>query len=416
MASLSQFYADYLAHLSNANPHGVTTTTLNLDNVDNLPLASGASAIAGTESTGYMTPRLTALRANARIQEIYQGATNIGDVPFATLDVMNPIEFDPVISELAVVTAADDLTLQQNNQFSWSDVFNTWERFALSGDPTSGDYLDEASSFVYDEPTDSIHSTINSESLIGFVSPTRYENYTLDVQLSSNRADDDSIGVVVGFVHEGDERHALTLMAHRQGMPAPALSVQFDVHMDDHVEIQTLTSSETFPDGPLWGVHNWNLIPNGIRLRVVRTGDLFECWMGPDDSTELGATPLYLSFTLNDNPELARFKGAQPVGFAAISQAGATWHTYETPTFIADTIPDLVNNQVLHYEDGSWVVTDDDVTDYVKQGRCYFNRTTGKLFLGTGNGSVEQLVDGEGINQLSDNADALELRIQALEG
>lgn len=415
MVTLVTFRNDFLAHAADDdNPHLLTASMFGLELVNNLPLATDAMVVDGTSDGGYMTPRLVAITADTMLDALFDDASNIGDVPFATVNSEDPVDFGPPITQLAVVDTADDLTLQQSSQQDWSAVFNSWERFAYTT-PTAGDYGTEADSFIYDEQADTIYSPLNSESVIGFVSPGRYENYTLDVQLSADNADDDYIGVVVGFVHVGNERHILTVMSYRhRGVTAPTLGIIMDnvpVPAELPTTVAEATSTETFQGG----FRNWNLIPNGIRLRVVRTGDLIECWMGPDDSTELGASPTYASVNLTDIPDLAMFRGPQPIGYTAMSQANGTWYTYETPIFTTSRIIDLVNGQVLTQVDSVWTDTGEPVTDYIKQARGYYNPTTEKLFLGTGNGTVLLLSDMGRVRTVADYVNQLETRVEALE-
>lgn len=57
---------NFNAHVNNTNnPHNVNKAQIGLSNVQNLPLASDAAAIAGQDDSGYMTPRTTALLVSA---------------------------------------------------------------------------------------------------------------------------------------------------------------------------------------------------------------------------------------------------------------------------------------------------------------------------------------------------------------
>lgn len=385
MASLTAFYSSFLDHIADPLAHNLSAATIGLGGVVNLPPISEANATTPNDD-GYVLQYTASLMVEETITQRFMNAQSPGDIPYATLNTADPFVFDQLIEELAVVDNAEDLANQQTYVESFQRVFNSWERFAIVGGPNPPDLSYEADSFAYDPNTDSIYTTLDSNASIGLVSPRRYEHYVFDAQVSSQVEDDGAIALVVGYVHEGAERMMLGLSRIRYP-DVPQLRLLYISTVNGNRIIAE--QSDTYPNG----TGPWSLIPNGYRIRVERDGDIFKFLCSRPNETVIDPED-HIEFTvdISNDPDLQRFRGPQVVGYAADTQNGATWHTYETPTSL-NTIVDLVNNNVLERSNGSWDPSASTVNDHIQYGHAYFNPVTGKVFLGEGNGTAAMIYD-----------------------
>src|SRR5690606_9074170 len=101
----------------------------------------------------------------------------------------------------------------KNRTVSFKDVFNSWKRFSHQNNTRQPAKPEELTNWSYDEVTDTIRSTVNSSSLIGLVSRTKYSDWDLEVYLSSTNGDDDTVGIVLAFAtDEVGTEHTLTAL------------------------------------------------------------------------------------------------------------------------------------------------------------------------------------------------------------
>lgn len=121
------------------------------------------------------------------------------------------VEVDQVINyNPALVLDAASVESQKGTGESFETVLDQWYRFSHS---TTGVYPADASettSWTYNSATDQIEATINSATVIGFVSPDRYEDYNFEVVVNSSGADDDEIGIVLAFAEIDGVEYMLT--------------------------------------------------------------------------------------------------------------------------------------------------------------------------------------------------------------
>ncbi len=95
------------------------------------------------------------------------------------------------------VDSEDTVDVQTPDQ---SDVFNTWSRINGAEYFEAGTTIpsgDEANSWAF--VSNKITSTVNSASLIGFISPNKLVSYKHTLTVGSTNADDDMIGIILAF-------------------------------------------------------------------------------------------------------------------------------------------------------------------------------------------------------------------------
>lgn len=379
----------------------ITKGMVGLGNLQNFPMASDAESVAGTATDRFVTP--------AGAQKFIEGAFSRirgdeGDMVF--LDDVGFDSFIPAksLSFISVVTTDAELQTMLNVQEKMADVFNSWKKIsrgnsrATQAEKEVLGYSDDAipadiAAFTYDPTTDKIKNSRDTYSLVGFVSPFGYDNYVLDVILrSDSNWQNDPLGLVAGYVTDPDgTTHTLTVMRHPAGGgPTGPVNVVVDHNTFAPVHIKTQKVGLLWVDGqpatgPMlppppspWEVKPWAQATNGCRLKITRAGDLFTVETTQYDGTEFVDAAKF-TFTLNDHPSLARFKGPSKYGYAAISQDNAIWDVQSRPG-ARQTIVDIRDKSVREWDGNQWVVKTDAWSQYVKPNRFYYNRTTKRLF------------------------------------
>lgn len=277
-------------------------------------------------------------------------------------------ESQPIILPINIAHSGEELDTLMGSTESFADVFNTWQRISRwTGNPTIGsetfndDYIPaELTAWTYDSPQDRIRCTINSESLVGFLSPQRFENYTYEVVLRSTNNDDDFIGLCIAHAYNAQEGYTEILTAIR-GLngTAPLMIERNGRGFDRQQMIRSVRNGLKWPDGtvateprPGYSDTGWNLIPDGIKLKVERAGDIVTVSTSQYDDTEY-FEPATTVIDLSSMPELEVFRGPQRTGYVCSSQNQSTWETLQRPI---QNLPilDVRDYTLWTHHDGVW--------------------------------------------------------------
>lgn len=247
------------------------------------------------------------------------------------------------------------------------DVFDNWYRFSRGSRSSAvrrskRGFSDtalpaESEAFTYDEATNRIGNPLNTDTLVGFISPETYTDYMLDVTITSlSNWQVDPVGLVLAHVTDPDgTKHTLTIMRCSYAPDYPAYpwlrsDAPMQVSVDYNTQGEVLIAKGFFglkynggsvptEDNPymehpggMQGSTDWgfNRFPNGVRLVVTRNKNTFIISTSQYNETELhpGAT---LTIDLNSHPSLARFKVASPYGFCTVSQDLTSWEASYRP-------------------------------------------------------------------------------------
>lgn len=387
-------------HIANGeNPHLVNKSQVGLGSVINMPLASPNQARRRDYNLAYMSPMLTHIAFDDRLKNM-KGET--GSVLFSQ-DSDTDDHFAPGLilqRNPAIVEGGTEMDFLKGYIESFEAVFEDWLRISHNGVgpyPAEPSELDEWS---YDASTDTITCSVNSRSLIGFISPDRHEDFIFEVTLRSNNADDDSIGVCFGFVTEDGQEHTLTAMrttGGSQGHGAPAvnhhaklLDVYYDIfHPDNRLDLGSTNGGLMWGDGivdddrtlssDIGSPYGWNAFPDGCRLRVERVGDVFTI-----RTSNLNEVDFVESATvvvdINDYPQLEKFRGPIQFGYVCFSQNASTWEVHRRPVELG-TVLDAQTLETWQWTGEDWGQAPDSVgRDLLLPNRLYFNEQTEKLF------------------------------------
>lgn len=323
---------------------------------------------------------------------------------------------EPLVTATTLITNDEDLgyakTTLQSNQY----IFNSWQRISrgsihLEEKEAAGlsdrSIVSDLDGFSFDVENDVITNDIDTRSMVGFVSPDSHETYVLDVTLSAAPThQNDPIGLLLGYVRGDDGRtHTLTVFRNIRWSwgvrNTDAVIVRVNANTVEEIDIAWTSEGLVWSDGspatgssPGWSGHDetaasWEDYPEGLRLRVERTGDDYVI-----KTSNLGSDVLVdsaeLHFNLSDRPELNKFKGATPYGYVAVSQNNAIWTATQRPGN-APTVIDARTGDKHEWDGTTWNVISADLEDSVKRGRLYYNNYNGKAFYCDSRGWVQQI-------------------------
>lgn len=293
-------------------------------------------------------------------------------------------------SNPAVVESVAEQDLLKGNTESFSEVFSSWYRFSHSG--SSGNYPaneTELTAWEYDSQNDQIRCTQNTNTLVGFVSPTKHTDFVFEVELDSTAGDDDLVGVCFGFVTVDGVEHTLTAI-RTPGSNIGGATHLFNVKYDFNNNGQVIDLGST-NGGLKWGdgvVDDSRTVANGgyggwdtqqpCRIRIQRQGDIITL-----DTTNFGETSYVptaqVVVNLNDYAATAKFKGASSYGYVCMSQDQSTWSTLKRPVNITQIV-DIENNTIWNWNGSSWVEdTSSQPLEQFSVGRLYYNQSTRRL-------------------------------------
>lgn len=318
------------------------------------------------------------------------------------------------IRQVGFVSTDAELTFQQSQKESFEKVFDSWYRISrLVGthvDNVEGDsYTDEAmpselTAWTYDSANDKIICQINSVSLVGFVSDQRYDGYTLEVVVNSTAADNDFIGVCIAHAVDGNgDTHILTAMRCLNGRAPLVIDKNYQEFDTPEYEVARVYSGLQWGDGTTTTaagpttLAGWDALPNGLKLKVTREGDIITVETTLNDGTY--HAPATTVIDLSADPELEVFRGHQRYGYVCQSQPDSTWDVLERP---GDRYPivDTRDNTIYTYEDGSWVNQGTDLQLLINDGSAtpgglHYNPTTERYYYLSNDASLHSLDSGD---------------------
>lgn len=210
-------------------------------------------------------------------------------------------------------------------QVSFADVFNSWYRFSHSGAVYPAN-ASETTTWAYNAATDSISSTTNSATYIGFISNEAIGDYEFDTAVSSTTTDDDSIGIVIGFYKDPTSGKEYTLsllkvLSRDSATMTWSIRLVYNMMQDDQWDIELGGSKSSY---------GWSTVGE-CRIRAVRTGDVFGLEVYGLPVFNGGALEWSRTLDLNSDPRLAVFKGTTKFGYACHSQANSTFRSIVRP-------------------------------------------------------------------------------------
>jgi hypothetical protein len=311
---------------------------------------------------------------------------SLGQTLFIRPNNTNTVENDYLLEAGLFTNNSEELNDALNTTISLASVFNDWYRFSHDNTNTYPADASELSSWSYDAVTDTISSTINSATYLGFVSEQFYEDYEHFVEVDSPGGDNDLIGVVIAYVEEGVRgqpgfrEHTLSAYRTYQTTGSGAVGggnwqVVYNYNQSDQKTITDNSSTALVSSGTGWAD------TTGTAIEIKRTGDIVEARCSQFDSTTIDNSTL-ITVDLSTDPDLDKFRGPVRYGYSAHSQDGAS---FSNITFVggSDFIFDLATGDVYTYDSGtsSWTIDSTKTfEDEIGYGRLLHNPDNGKTW------------------------------------
>lgn len=314
----------------------------------------------------------------------------VGQVPFIKTSGTRESEQDFVLHVGQFINSDEEFTSAQQNIVSMETVFTTWKRFSHNGAETQPANPAEMSSWAYNAALDSVSTTTNSNTYIGFVSDKEYSEYTHEVQLASTNVDDDTIAVILAWSVDAVTGREHTLSAVRSpGGVGVTWQVVYNYLRSDSFTVSNKNSTVKWGNGNYGetaaisgyatnqAVGGWDDFV-GTNVKIVRAGDIFTC-----DTSDLGQTSYVagaqIVVDLTSDARLAKFRGPRAYGYAAYSQASSTYKVLEFSGAI-NVIYDMRDGLRYEYKNGVWVQQSKTVWSDIGVGRFAFNPISKKMF------------------------------------
>lgn len=311
---------------------------------------------------------------------------NLGDVLFIDQENSNHIAPKQLLTYNAFVETEAELNDLKTRSISLSEIYNNWTAFAHNGDyetshASSSSQQEQAqeianpkSFWTYNATAGTMVCSKNSVTYLGFVDNKHYvDNYTMQAVLSSSDSDNDSIGLVIAYYKDSQNKeYTLSVVRTRQSSESHT-----------GVDYNSDGSARTNKSIPMWAIvynykqadsrlitsatisgdnsGNWSST-SGTTVKIVRNGDNITCYASPYGSTTLDTTNA-LTIDLNNIDVLSVFKGKRQYGVSCFSQPASTFSTITIQ--LANTIYDMRDGSGWVYNNGSWSqVTNKLYTDF----------------------------------------------------
>lgn len=292
----------------------------------------------------------------------------------------NTIEYDKFLNISNIVTDNIEFTSVQQVTVPFVNIFDSWQRFSHDLTNVFPANAMELTSWSYDSVTDSIKSTVNSVTYIGFISDKEYDTYYHEAVLSSTvTSDNDTISFVIAFVKDSNgKEHTLSLVRapndHLAGSKHYAIIYNFQ--QSDAVVIADGSSGVTVKASGTG--ENWN--GRAVKVYVKRDQNIITV-----GTTEIGNTTTYVSTVLTTNlatnPNLTRFLGPKPYGYGCYSTQDATFSNIRFIPSVS-SIYNLNDNKVydLNTTNYTYQPNPSKSINDLEKGRLYYSNTTNVLF------------------------------------
>jgi len=294
----------------------------------------------------------------------------------------------------SIVENDTDLETQKGASETFESVFKWWKRISRGGSTYTDEFnLTELDTWAYDANTDSIRSTINSASVLGFVSPEKYEDYVFEVQVSSTGNDDDFAGVIAAYALDKSDNttHILTVQRAGNGRAPLVIDKDFNGYNIARYPIDAVLDGLTWTNGTVAtgpGVNGANGLwpaanPLGARIKVTRQKNILTV-----ETSQFGSDvyfePAKRVIDLAADPQLAVFLGPQSFGYTATSQPNATWKVFQRPESRLPII-DVRDWSKWVFANNAWTKVASTKANLIAEGLLalewtHHNMTTGKFY------------------------------------
>jgi hypothetical protein len=311
-----------------------------------------------------------------------------GDIPFENSDGSKKFSPERLAKPARIVDTANDLTAEQANPVSFSTIFNSWDRVGM----TNAAGVDETQQWSFNTSTNKIQCMMNTTGPTGFVTPSRYDKYTLEVQIASTSSDDDGIGVILASTYKDGLNYMLAATRTVGGWGNIWEVALYKIQASSFTKtvITALNLPLKWGNGAYSATRagsgylentgtGWATFPAGVKILAVRNGSSISL-----QTTDLGETTYVSGANITvdlSTIENGVFLAPAQYGVMAFSQPDATFTTIQL-TIDDNRLYDVRNGDIWEYNVSTttWGKTTGSAYDYLKEGRLYYNPYTKKEF------------------------------------
>lgn len=232
-----------------------------------------------------------------------------------------------------------------HNKNSWSNMYNA----------------SEANAWYWDDNLQSFVQPQNTSYFTGFVTQNFYDYYTHTVRLRSTDNDNDTNGVVIGFVFdENGNPHTLTALCERSGWTGVNnWALIYDFYLPDQ---QILFKAGNgvggiAPNGA--GSSGWSGLNNGITVRVTKHKNIITAACSDWNSNGINEATT-ITIDLNNYSWGHLFQGAVRYGYCNISQAKSFFQDIEFHSENTASASNFLAFVKVSEEGGNEIIVKDD--------------------------------------------------------
>lgn len=314
-----------------------------------------------------------------------------GDVLFVDATGSKKMSPEQVVQDARIVNSDVTLTAEKATILSAGDIFAKWGRVGL----TNANGVDETQSWSYNATTGAIQCTRNTAALTGFVSPGRFDNWSLEAQMSSTDGDDDSVGLILAVTQDATNKYILAACRSPGGVGDQTWGVKVFTQnaagtAQSVADITNKTSLVKWGNGN-YGANataagyvtntagqGWSGFPQGCRIKASRVGSTITL-----DTSDLNSNTYISGATITldlTTAALAKFNDKSSYGYFSWSQNATTFTTLASSSG-DNKIYDARDGSVWSYSGSAWSLTAGaSVFTDLEIGRIYSNPRTKKQF------------------------------------
>lgn len=290
----------------------------------------------------------------------------------------------------SIVIDSTNYTNSEINSLNFQDVISNWETFAADGQPSNV--------WQFDSTNYTIYSYANQSYPTYFISPKKYESYSMAITVRSNDPDDPAQYFCLVISHTVIDgipynlclirQKGLSWSAHPRyvafgptipNATLPTCFLYYNFGLPGATLIAELPNIE-IPELPPTGVWNGAF----SRLFVCRNKNELVLACSPFNTETINPSTR-LQINLNSYKLLNKFCGPQHLGFGAFTQEHLEFsNPYLYVPAITDPdskiIYDVRTDDVWIYNCGSWTIDNCKYICDLETNKIYFNIITRKLF------------------------------------
>ena len=215
-------------------------------------------------------------------------------------------------------------------------IFNSWGRIKgniFYANKLEADAAGDAEATAWYFQNNQVYMPLNVEPINGFVSNMVFDNYSFECTVSSNNADNDSIGLIGAFHRENGNNYYLCFYANMSGtLPYTGIGISYQGADATHTTWDNgsglLYTGGEFGNTSASSGYGWS--NRTRRLKIERNNDILKFWYSEIDSETLPIDPQFI-LDLTSDARLLKFRGKKKYGYMTNSQP---YSTYKNIVFI----------------------------------------------------------------------------------